>query len=860
MSIASTHPATGKSSVIEKLPLTARIAARELRSGIGGFVVFIACVALGVMVISAVGTLSDSLKTGLESQGRSILGGDISLGRMHTRANAEERAAMQAAGRMAEAATMRTMARAPDGSENTLGEIKGVDGSYPLVGELLLKDGKSLDDAIGTSGTAAVDPILLERLGLEVGDQIKVGSTLLTISAAIEKEPDGLTDRLTFGPRILTSLETMESTGLITPGALVRWRYAIALPETPLGNEALVAALSGLGAKLESAGFTVADRRDPSPQVKRVLERLRQFLTLIGLTSLLVGGVGVANAVATFIDRRRKTIATLKSIGASNAQVFAIFLWQILAMSLVGIAIGLAAGVLVPAVLQMTLGGLLPIPSELSVSASSLLVAGLYGLLVALLFTLWPLGLAERVTAAVLFRDEVAGGSGIPHWTYIAATLVVGLSLAALAILSSDAQKIAAYFIVAVAIVFAVFIALGFFVTWAARRVPRPRRPELALAVRNLGAPGGLTRAVVLSLGSGLSLLMAVALVDASLVKELSGRIPDNSPDYFVLDIPKQDMAKFLAVTEDKAPGTIVKEAPMLRGRLVSLKGVPVEQIKPPSEAEWVLNGDRGITYASDVPEGSKVVEGEWWPADYSGENLVSFEADLGKLLGLKIGDTITVNVLGRNITAKIANFREVEWESLAINFVLVFTPPTLAGAPTNRLATVTLPKGSSLETQAGLSRALAQAFPTITEIRVRDAIESFNAIFAKIMLAVRVAGGVTLIAGALVLAGALATAQRRRILEAVILKALGATQARILTAHALEYGLLALVTAGFAVALGTAAAWSTLTFVMDVPFSFSLTALAQAMSVALGLVLVFGGLGTWQVLRARPVPYLRSE
>ena len=404
------------------------------------------------------------------------------------------------------------------------------------------------------------------------------------------------------------------------------------------------------------------------------------------------------------------------------------------------------------------------------------------------------------------------------------------------------------------------FIGLGAAEARAARRIKRPKQPELALAIGHIGAPGGLTRDVVLSLGTGLSLLVAVALTDASIVAQLAGRLPDRSPDYFVLDVPKGDYADIVSLVRKEAPGAELDAAPMLRGRLVRLGDRSVEQIKAPPEAQWVLSGDRGLTYSDTVPKGSRVVAGTWWDKDYAGEPLVSFEAELAHKLGVDIGDFITVNVLGRNVTARIANLREVDWESLAINFVMVFSPNTLQGAPTNLLATISLPKNTPLAVEANVARVLAKSYPAVTSIRVRDAIAAVNAIFAKVMVAVRAAGSVTLIAGALVLAGALATAQRRRILEAVIFKTLGATSRRILAAHFVEYLLLAVVTALFAVLLGALAAWVVVHFVMDVPFTFSWRAVAMALGLSAGLVVVFGGLGTWQILRTRPVPYLRSE
>jgi putative ABC transport system permease protein len=310
----------------------------------------------------------------------------------------------------------------------------------------------------------------------------------------------------------------------------------------------------------------------------------------------------------------------------------------------------------------------------------------------------------------------------------------------------------------------------------------------------------------------------------------------------------------------DRFPAARVAQAPMLRGRMVKLGDIPVEQVKAPPEAAWVLTGDRGLTYSATLPEGTRVVEGTWWAADYAGEPLVSFDTEIARGLGLKVGDTVTINVLGRNVTARVANLREVKWESLSLNFVMVFSPNTLAGAPHNLLTTITLPKDVTLADEAKLARDLGKAFPATTAIRVKDAIDSFNAIFERIMVAVRAAGSVTLMAGALVLAGALATAQRRRIKQAVILKTIGATRRRILASHLIEYAILALATSAIALVAGTIAAWITTSGVMEFPFSFSWRTAAQAILLALALVAVFGGYGTWRVLREPAVPYLRSE
>ncbi len=859
MSIGSTAgglPATARFA--PTIPLAIRLALREMRGGLRGFHVFVACMALGVAVITGVGALGDAMRAGFEQQGQTLLGGDATLARTHTRITAAERGWLDARGRVSETATLRSMARTSDASDQTLIELKAADAGYPLAGAAVLRDGLDLQAVLARPLSAVVDAMLLERLKLQPGSRFKIGQAELVIEGVLEREPDTISDRVIYGPRVFVSLATLDATGLIQPGTLARWRYAVRLPATDAAS--LVAFRDAVKRDLPEAGFSIADRRDPSPQITRTLERLRQFLTLIGLTALLIGGVGVANAVATFIDRRSKVIATMKSLGAGSRLVFAIFFTQVMLVAALGIAIGLVVGCLLPFVLDALYGSALPIRIAVSVSPWSIASAALYGVLVAAVFTLWPLGRADQIRAGALFRDEISDARVWPSRGIIAMTALAAIALVAFAIISSDSRRTAMYFLGAVVGVFVVFGGLGRLAMSGAAMLRKTGSAELRLALGNIAAPDGLTRSIVLSLGAGLSLLVAVALVDASMMEELTTRAPKNSPTYFVLDITRSDRDPFVEIVKRASPQARIEEAPMLRGRIVAVKGQSSDQIKVAPEAAWVLQGDRGLTYSEEVPEGSKVTKGAWWSRDYQGEPQVSFEVELARRLGLDIGDTVTVNVLGRNVTAKLTSLREIKWESLAINFVMVFSPNTLKAAPHNLLATVTLPEPVDLKLEADLSRSIARTLPSITMVRVKDALDAFQSVFAKVMTAIRVAGSVTLVAGALVLAGALATAQRRRIKQAVILKTLGATRSRILRSHFYEYVTLALITSTMAVLLGTGAAWIAVTRVMEFDFAFSILAIVQALAVALGLVLAFGFIGTWSVLRAPAVPVLRSE
>ena len=845
------------------LPLVVRLAFRELRTGLSGFYIFVACIALGVAAIAGVGSLASALQAGLERQGQAILGGDVAIRMIHRQASEAERRFLTARGTVSEVATLRAMARTLDSGKPALVQIKATDRAHPLFGSVALRgaDGAPVSiDLLHERGVAAVEEVLLSRLGLKPGDSFRIGGGEVRIVALLDAEPDRLSGRPAFGPRVLMSLETLESTGLIQPGSLIRWHYRVRLPASdPTNRRELDAFREALKTELPEGGFAVRDRSNPSPNVRQAVERFAQFLTLIGITTLLVGGVGVANAIATYIDRKRKVIAAFKCLGASSRTIFATYLLQILVLAGVGTVIGLAIGALAPLAVVAIYGDTLPVGLDLAPSPRALAMAALYGFLTALLFVLWPLGVARDLKPALLWRQAVSGERTRPHAVYIVACALCGLGLFSVAILSTEARMLAFYACLGLVGVFVVYLGLGYAVERMARRLRRARRPALALAQASLAGPGALARTVTLSLGASLSLLAAVSLVNASLVSEFESGLPQNAPSYFVLDIGKGETDRFTAIVREQVPEARLEHAPMLRGRIVSMKGVPAERLTAPPEVKWVLNGDRGLTFADKLPEASTLVEGRWWPQGYEGPPLVSIEAEVARGFGLGIGDSISVNVLGRTLEAKVANLRTVNWDSLAINFVLVFSPNALEKAPYNRLATLTLPPEVSSEREGRLVQTLAEAFPNATAIRVRDAIDAFRGIVGQVMLAVQAAGGLTLIVGAIVLAGALATSHRRRIRDAVIFKTLGATRRQIVAAHFAEYAVLATVAGVAALGLGTLAAYLVVTLAMKSAFTFSLPAALQAVGLAALLVLAFGAAGTWRVLGVRPVPYLRG-
>jgi len=837
-----------------------RLALRELRGGVRGFGVFIACIALGVTAIAGVGSFAQGLVDGLAREGRAILGGDLSFALIQREATPEERAFLNGLGDVSVAATLRAMARSADG-RSTLVEVKAVDGAYPLYGSVASDPAAPLPDLLARRGEAfgaVADPTLFARLDLAPGARLMVGNAALDIRASLTAEPDKLAGGIGFGPRLMMSEAALRATGLLQPGSLVRWHYRVRLP-AGAGEAAIKSAMDEAARRLPDAGWDIRTRTNATPQLERNVERFTQYLTLVGLTALLVGGVGVANSAKHYLDRKRDVIATLKSLGATGSRVFAVYFTEVMVLASIGTAIGLALGAALPFGLAGVLGPLMPLPFAPALHPLELVAALAYGLLTAAAFALWPLGRAHDVPVSALFRDEIAPDRRLPRARYVAAAALAALALTVLAVTAAYDRKIAAIFVVAALAVFLSLRLVAVALMALARRAPRPRSTMWRLAIANIHRPGALTPTVVLSLGLGLALLVTVLEIDANLRKQFMAALPDKAPSFYFLDIQGADAERFDAFVRAQAPRATLDRVPMLRGRIVAAGGTKAEDLKPRQDAQWVLQSDRGITYTGVVPMGSRVVEGKWWGEDYSGPPLLSFEKKLADGLGLKLGDDVTVNVLGRNITARIANLRAVDWQSLGINFVLVFSPGAFAGAPATHIATVTYPGGGSAAEEMALLKTAGDAFPAVTAVRVKDALDAVGQVVMNLVLGIRVASAVTLLAAVLVLGGALAAGHRHRVYDAVVLKTLGATRRQLLTAYALEYLLLGLATVLFGVVAGSIAAWRVVADVMTFRFEWQGGPAIAAALLALVITLVFGLIGTFAALGRKPAAVLRN-
>ncbi|MGX9988331.1 ABC transporter permease [Rhizobium sp. Z1P35] len=843
--------------ITPRVSLAFRLALRELRGGIRGFYIFLACIALGTGAIAAVNSVSQSITDTIASQGQELLAGDIRFELNNREATPQEIGFLEGLGTLSVSTGLRSMARKPDGSDQALVEVKAVDEAYPLYGKFVAEPdyplAALLSSQSGTYGAVAA-PLLLDRLGLAVGDELLLGNVKLSITGTVKTEPDALSEGFGFAPRLLVSRQALQASGLIQTGSLVEHAYKIRLNDK--------GAMSGIQARASkefpAAGWAIRTSDRAAPSLTENITRFSQFLTLVGLTALIVGGVGVANAVRAFLDAKRTTIATFKCLGAPAQVVVLIYLFQIAIIALGGILIGLVIGALSPIFAAQFLAQFLPVSTAPTLYPGALLLATLFGILTTLAFAILPLGHAREVPATALFREQGFEARRLPSWPYILLAALFMAGLAGLAILTAYDRFIAVVFVGAIVFAFVVLRLVAALIAWLARRSPRVNSPALRLAIGNIHRPGALTPSVVLSLGLGLALLVTLTLIDGNLRRQLTGRMNEGAPNFFFVDIQSAEVDAFRDLVQAQAPQGKLVEVPMLRGRIIAFNGEDVTKMNVPAAGRWVLNGDRGITYAETLPENAALTEGKWWDKDYSGEPLVSFSSEEAHELGLKIGDTVTVNVLGRNITAKIASLRRVEWESLSINFVMVFSPNTFRGAPHAWLATLTDPSSTPAE-DAAILKSVTNTYPTITSVRVKDAIDIVNQLVAQLATAIRAAASVALIASILVLAGALAAGNRARTHDAVVLKTLGATRATLIRAFSYEYLILGLATAIFALIAGGVAAWFIVARIMRLPSTFLPDVAGLTLVTALILTVGIGLIGTWRILGQKAAPVLRE-
>jgi putative ABC transport system permease protein len=828
-----------------------RIARRDLSGRFKGLRLLLVCLFLGVGAIAAIGTLTGSIERELATRGQAILGGDIQAEVWQRALTQEEAEAFAALGTVSTGTRLQAMASAGELSAPVA--LKAVDDRWPLYGKLRLQDGR----AVGAppAGSAWLAEGAAERLGIGVGDAVTIGGEALTVAGIMAEDPEQLSEGMALGAPVIVRADLPQRTGLTSPGAMYRTKVRVAMD----GGPAPDTVVETLEERFPDAGFSYRTRDKASPGAERFVSRMGEFLVLVGLAALVIAGIGIGGGVSSYLEARRNSIATLKVLGASSGDIARIYLLQVAAAAAVGSVAGLAAGVLVTPLLGQALGSLLPASPGFVFDPWALLRAAAYGMLVALVFAAPPLVRARAFPAMALMRARVAPLS----LTRKDLLLPVGLGLfaiVALALASAAQVGVTALFLAGAALLLGLLGLLGTGIRTLARRAPRPADPLLRLGLANMHRPAAQTGALVTALGFGLSAFVLLAAVQTSLEGNIDARIPDQAPDYFVLDIPKEREAEFREAVAETVPGAQVAVVPNLRARILAYgpEGAMtrVADLEEIPDGAWQLRGERGISYSVDVPENSTLTAGEWWPKDYDGEPLVSIEDELAQALGLNVGDKITIGLLGVERSATIASFRRLDWEDLGFNYVLVFSPNALADAPHTLVSTIEVPGQAN---DGGLLRRLVRAFPSTSVVETGGLLRDARVLLGQMSTAILAAASVAVLAGIAVLLGAIAAARASRTYDNVILRVLGASRRQLLMLQVAEYGLLSIMLAIVGLLLGSALGWAIIVQMFEFDWLPDWPRILAVLGGGIVLVLGFALAGSLPLLRAKPAAALRE-
>lgn len=827
-----------------------KIARRDLNARFKGLRLLLVCLFLGTGALAAIGTLTAAIEGELENRGQELLGGDLEVEVWQRDLSPEERSALSEYGTISGGSRLQAMAVAGDNAAPV--GLKAVDERWPLYGVLTLEDGRSV--GAPAEGEAWLDGGAMDRLGIAPGDTFRIGTEELRAAGVIANEPDRLSEGFQLGPSVIVSRGLPERAGLTAPGALYETKYRVAFESERDPAEVQ----EELEQSFPEAGFAYRTSDRASPGADRFVGRMGEFLTLVGLAALVIAGIGIGGGVTSYLEARRSSIATLKVLGASSGDIARIYALQIGAAALAGAIAGLVVGVAITPLLGAALQGLLPVEGGFVIDPGALLLAAGFGLLVALIFAATPIVRARNFPAMALMRARMSPlARDRQAWPWVIGGLV---AIVALVLVTSRNPLLAGGFLAGAAAMLALLAAIGAAIRSAVARAPRPASPLVRNALANLHRPGSSTGALVTALGFGLSAFVLLAGIQSSIDGNIERSVPQQAPDYFVLDIPKDRVGEFRSLVGESDAEASIRPVPTLRGAILAYgpRGniIRVSELEELPDGAWPLRGERGLTYSDSLPQGNSLVEGEWWPADHRGDPLVSVDAEFAEAIDLQIGDYLTIGVLGVERTARVTNLRQLDWENMSFNFVLVFSANALEDAPHNMTATIELSDGAPT---APLLQGIVREFPSSSVIEVGGVLEQARTILAQVGVATFAAASVAVLAGLAVLIGAIAAARTARTYDTVIFRVLGASRRQILAMQLAEYGLLALVLAGVALVLGSGLAWLVVTQLFEFDWLPDWGEMLAVLAGGLAFVLIFALAGSLPLLKAKPAQALRS-
>jgi putative ABC transport system permease protein len=832
-----------------------RIARRELAGGVAGFWIYLACLALGAWAIASAGSITDALRAGLDRQSYALLGGDAAITLAQREASAEQRAWLDERGTVSEAAQADVMARAKD--KVVQADVRGIDTLFPLVGSftfdreiavpiLLARDGETWGIAASAS--------LAEQMDVAVGDRFSLGGMSVELRAILLQEPDRIGEPGLFEPRVVIHVDAMREAGLMQPGALFRTAYRILLK--PEHRETFKA---DFNARWEADGLRYRGPDDAIDGLANLLGMLNTFMTVVGISALIAGGVGVSQATSSFLETRLDSIAALKALGADGGTIRAAYGVQLAVLAGAGALGGIVLGAASPWIVNAIAGDAIPLPMVLGIYPLALLKAFVLTLLAAAMFATPPLGRARATPPAALFRRESGDVTQRTPWPERIGAGVAAALLVAIAMAGSTRPLVVLALLAGAGVAYVILIGAAMLVRRLARRASRNARGRWRLVLASLGGPGSLAPIVAPALGLGLGLLTLITVIQHNLLGQLQDTVPEEAPSVFFRNIPQSEAASFDALMREQGIDTgnplVYRRAPVLIGRVTTINGARLNEDSVPPEQRWVIRSETPMTILADQPPEAQLRAGRWWPVDYSGPPLVSVEEGAANGLGLKVGAKVGLRIFVREIEAEVASIRKVDWSGFGANVGFILSPGAVGSFSPPHAAIAIIPP----EREDAVVAAVSARWPGILSFQVRRTLETAADLFGQVSIVITALAGVVLAAGVLVLFGAFAAAARRRRRESALLKVFGATRLAILSLYALEFALAAFLAVLLGCLGGIASAHPIVILLFEANWRLDA---APVLGVAVTTVFAAAAGGAvvgWSTLSHRPAQVLRS-
>lgn len=840
--------------------LSLKIALRELASGFSGFRIYLACLCLGAFAIAATGSVTTSFNRGLIAEQRTLLGGDIAFTVVQRRASPEERRWLDAQGVVAENVTLNVMGDA--GGMRSQVDLRAVDDAHPLIGAPDLSGGsEKLQEAIASNEGvwgAAVSKTLLEEFSLVIGDRIELGPVEFEIRTQLDREANDLGAAGVFGPSAIVNLDALVEAGRITNGQLFRASYRM-LP-TIASPAALDAIAMEAEEKWNAAGLRVRRQEDAVDGLQNLLSMLNTFLSVIGVAALVAGGLGVAQATSAFLSSRVQSIAAFKALGANIGTIRSAYALQLGALAAIGALVGVALGAATPYALFALAGDRIPLPQILGIYPGPLLQAFTLSLLAAALFALPAFGRAAATSPAALFRSLTERTQPKLPRLEKSLTILAALALVGVAALTSPNPFLTLMLLGGAGVAYLVLIGAA----WIIRRTARGMAPKLQgmrrIAMANLGGPGSLAPTIAPALGLGLALLVLVASVQSNLLRQVRETAPANVPSLIFSQIPGDAYKEFDEIIagegiDIKDPDAF-RRAPRMVGRVISLKQKPLIEEDVAESERWVVDGEIGLTYIAKQPPEAELTEGDWWPEDYTGPLLVSVEHDAAKGLGLGIGDAIGFRIFGREIEAKVASLRKVDWGGFGATTAFILSPGTLEAANPPHFAIAQ----ADTTREAAIIDALGEKLPDVVVFKTSTFLAVAARLLGNIAIAINAAASIVTIAGLLVLVGAFAAMTHKRRGEAALLKTFGASKNEILALYAGEFAIAGAAAALLGAIMGVGAAYPVVINIFEAKWHFPWATILGVSGFAVLAAAIGGAITGAVALSQSPAQVLRAR